>query len=121
MAKDPTDYSTFDFVAPTLHVTRGQVLLDRQRHVAIVARRGAECAHLLRVKSGKLRLVRVPARELVENWSDCDYPLAQALRRLLEHGRQHGMTDTAQRALEALLKSGRDPVQAPLFSAEVAG
>lgn len=116
MAKDPTDYSTFDFVAPTLHVTRGQVLLDRQRHVAIVARRGKDHAHLLRVKSGKLRLVRVPARELVENWADCDYPLPQALRRLLEHGRQYGMTETAERTLEALLKSGREPVQAPLFA-----
>ena len=51
MAKDPADYSTVDFIAPALHVTLGQVLMDRQRHIAIVAKKGRNGAHLVRVKA----------------------------------------------------------------------
>ena len=68
MAKDPTDRSTVDFIPPALHVTRGQVLMDRQRHIAIVAKKGRTCAYLVRVKSGVLTLTRLSARELVEEW-----------------------------------------------------
>lgn len=115
MAKDPTDYSTVDFIAPTLHVTCGQVLMDRQRHIAIVAKKGRTSAHLVRVKSGVLKLTRLSAKELVEEWSDADYPFDRAVARLLDLGKQHGITDGARRALDELTRSGREPVQHSLF------
>ncbi|HXU94127.1 MAG TPA: hypothetical protein VFP33_10795 [Gallionella sp.] len=115
MAKDPTDYSTVDFIAPTLHVICGQVLMDRQRHIAIVAKRSRASAHLVGVRSGVLKLTRLSAKELVEEWSDADYPFDLAMAKLLDLGKQHGMTDGARRALEDLTRSGREPVQHSLF------
>ncbi len=115
MAKDPTDRSTVDFIAPVLHVTCGQVLMDRQRHIAIVVKRGKASAHLVCVKSGMLKLSKLSAKELVEEWADADYPFEQAVDKLLELGKQHGITDAARIALEELLKSGREPVQQRLF------
>jgi hypothetical protein len=115
MAKDPTDYSTVDFIAPALHVTCGQVLMDRQRHIAIVAKKGRSCAHLVRVTSGALRMTRHSAKEIVEEWSEADYPFDRALAKLLELGRQHGITDAARVALERLARSGREPTQHRLF------
>jgi hypothetical protein len=115
MAKDPTDRSTLDFIAPGLHVTCGQVLMDRQRHIAIVAKKGRTSAHLVRVKSGMLKLTRHTAQELVEEWVDADYPFERAVARLLDLGKQHGITDAARLALEKLVKTGREPVQHRLF------
>ena len=115
MAKDPTDYSTLDFIPAELNVTRGQVLVDRQRHIAIVAKKGRTCAHLVQVKSGKLKLTRYTPKELVEQWTDADYPFERALAKLLEHGKQHGITDTARNALEELVLAGREPKQHKLF------
>jgi len=115
MAKDPTDCSTVDFIAPALHVTCGQVLMDRQRHIAIVAKKGRTCAHLVRVKSGALKLTRLTARELVEEWSDADYPFERAVAKLLDLGKQHGITDAARLALEELVRTGREPTQHRLF------
>lgn len=115
MAKDPTDYRTLDFIAPVVQVTCGQVLMDRQRHIAIVVKRSDTHAQLVRVKSGALRLVRVGAKELVEEWSDADYPFDHAVNKLLELGRQHGATEGARLALEKLARSGREPVQHRLF------
>jgi hypothetical protein len=115
MAKDPTDRSTVDFIAPAMHVTCGQVLMDRQRHIAIVAKRGRTNAHLVRVKSGVLKLTKLTARELVEEWSDADYPFERAVTRLLDLGKQQGITDAARLALEKLAKTGREPTQYRLF------
>jgi len=115
MAKDPTDYSTIDFVPPELNVTRGQVLMDRQRHIAIVAKKGRTCAHLVQVKSGALKLVRYRPKELVEQWSDADYPFERAVAKLIEMGKQHGITDTAREALDELVRAGREPKQHKLF------
>lgn len=115
MAKDPTDYSTLDFIPPELNVTRGQVLMDRQRHIAIVAKKGKTCAHLVQVKSGKLRLAKYTAGELVEHWSDAEYPFDRAVAKLLDLGKQHGITDAAHAALEALQQAGREPKQHKLF------
>ncbi len=115
MAKDPTDSSTVDFIAPALPVTRGQVLVDRQRHIAIVAKKGQAYAHLVRVKSGTLKLTKITAGELVEEWSDAEYPFDRAVGKLLELGKQHGITDAARRALDELVKSGREPTQYDLF------
>src|SRR5487761_2011079 len=115
MAKDPTDCSTVDFIAPALHVTCGQVLMDRQRHIAIVAKKGRTCAHLVRVKSGVLKLTKLTAKELVEEWSDADYPFERAVAKLLELGKQHGITDAARLALEELGRTGREPTQQRLF------
>ena len=115
MAKDPTDRSTVDFIAPSLHVVCGQVLMNRQRHIAVVVKRGRTSAQLVRVKSGILKLTRVTAAELVEEWSDAEYPFERAVAKLLELGRQHGITDTARLALEKLARTGRDPTQYRLF------
>lgn len=107
LAKDPTDCSTVDFITPGLHVIFGQVLIDRQRHIAIVAKRGRTYAHLVRVKSGVLKLTRLTAKELVEEWSDADYPFERAVAKLLELGKQHGITDAARLALEELGRAGQ--------------
>lgn len=116
MAKDPTDCSTLDFIAPALHVTCGQVLMDRQRHIAIVAKKGRTSAHLVRVKSGVLKLSKLTARELVEEWSDAEYPFERAVAKLLDLGKQHGITDAARLALENLVRTGREPTQYQLFA-----
>lgn len=115
MAKDPTDYSTVDFIAPVLNVTCGQVLIDRQRRIAIVAKKSRVCAHLVCVKSGALRMTRHTAKELVSDWSDADYPFDRAVIKLLELGKRHGITDAARNALEVLEKKGREPMQHRLF------
>jgi len=115
MAKDPTDYSTLDFIPPELNVTRGQVLMDRQRHIAIVVKKGKTSAHLVQVKSGKLKLARYTAGELVDHWSDADYPFERAVAKLIELGKQHGITDTARKALEELVRVGCEPRQHTLF------
>ncbi len=115
MAKDPTDYSTVDFIPPVLNVTRGQVLMDRQRHIAIVAKKGKTSAHLVHVRSGVLKLTRHTAGEIIEAWSDTDYPFDLAVARLLELGKQHGITDAARNALEELVRAGREPRQHKLF------
>jgi hypothetical protein len=104
-----------DFIAPGLHVTCGQVLMDRQRHIAIVAKKGRTCAQLVHVKSGMLKLTRHTARELVEEWTDADYPFERAVNKLLELGKEHGITDVARLALEKLVKTGREPTQYQLF------
>ncbi len=115
MAKDPADYSTVDFIAPALHVTLGQVLMDRQRHIAIVAKKGRNGAHLVRVKAGLLRMTRHSAQEIVEEWTEADYPFERAVAKLQEMGRLHGITDDARRALDELSRSGREPTQQRLF------
>ena len=115
MAKDPTDYSTLDFIPPELNVRRGQALRDRQCNIAIVAKKGKTSAHLVQVKSGVLKLVRYTASELVERWSDADYPFDRAVAKLLDLGKQHGITDAARNALEELVKAGREPKQHKLF------
>jgi hypothetical protein len=115
MAKDPTDYSTVDFIPPVINVTRGQVLMDRQRHIAIVAKRGKSSAHLVQLKSSKLRLAKYTASELVDHWTDADYPFERAVAKLLELGKQHGITDTARRALDELARAGKESKQHKLF------
>jgi hypothetical protein len=115
MAKDPTDYSTVDFIPPVLNVTRGQVLMDRQRHIAIVAKKGRIFAHLVHVKSGVLKLSKHTAAEIIAEWSEADYPFDRAVAKLLELGKQHGITDAARNALEKLVKEGREPRQHKLF------
>jgi hypothetical protein len=115
MAKDPTDSSTVDFITPALHVTCGQVLMDRQRHIAIVAKRGRTCAHLVRVKSGMLKLTKLTAKDLVEEWMEAEYPFERAVAKLLELGKQHGITEAARLALEELIRTGREPKQFRLF------
>jgi hypothetical protein len=115
MAKDFTDYSTVDFIPAVLHVTRGQVLMDRQRHIAIVAKKGKNSADLVHVRSGVLRLTRHTAGEIIDTWSEADYPFDRAVAKLLELGRQHGITDAARDALEDLVRAGREPRQHELF------
>jgi hypothetical protein len=89
--------------------------MDRQRHIAIVAKKGRTCAQLVRVKSGMLKLSKLSAKELVEEWSDADYPFERAVSKLLDLGKQHGITDAARQALEKLVKTGREPTQYQLF------
>jgi hypothetical protein len=52
---------------------------------------------------------------LVEEWTDADYPFERAVAKLLELGKQHGITDAARLALEKLVRTGREPTQHRLF------
>jgi hypothetical protein len=88
----------------------------KTRHIAIVAKKGRTSAHLVRVKSGVLKLSKLTARELVEEWSDAEYPFERAVAKLLDLGKQHGITDAARLALENLVKTGREPTQYQLFA-----
>lgn len=83
--------------------------------MAMVVKRGRTSAQLLRVKSGTLKLTTHSAKELVEEWVDADYPFEPALAKLMELGKQHGITEGARQALQALHKAGREPVQNSLF------
>lgn len=75
-----------------------------------------EHAYLVRVKSGTLKLTKHSARDIVADWFDAEYPFDLAVDRLLELGKQHGITDAARKALETLLKNGREPKQHQLFA-----
>lgn len=115
MAKDMTDLATVDFISPTMDVVCGQVLMDRQRHIAIVVRKGSKFVQLVRVQSGTLRLVRCSAKEIVSDWMDAQYPFNEAMAKLLDVGKRQGITDGARIALEELLQSGKEPTQTRLF------
>lgn len=115
MAKDPTDRSTLDFIAPALHVACGQVLTDREQRIAIVAKLGRDSVYLVRVKAGMLRVTQVSAQELVDTWSHADCFCEHAVAMLRELGRQHGVTDAARKALDRLAQAGREPRQGSLF------
>ena len=118
MAKDPTDFHTLDFLPSAVaNVACGQVLVDRHRHIAIVAKRGRSCAHLVQVKSGVLKMAKFSIGEIAGNWREADYPFDMAIGRIIEMGRRNGITDAARSALEALLRNGREPVQRTLFGA----
>ncbi|MDD2916198.1 MAG: hypothetical protein PHP70_12870 [Gallionella sp.] len=116
MAKDPVDFHTMDFLSSaTVNVTCGQVLMDRQRHIAIVAKKGRTCAYLVHVKSGILKLTKHATKDLAADWLEADYQYERALDKLIEMGRRKGITDSARTALERLLKNGREPSQRMLF------
>lgn len=115
MAKDLTDCSTVDFIVPVIQVSYGQVLVDRQRHIAIVTKCGKNSAHLVQVRPGGLKIAKHTAENIIANWFDTDYPFGLAVNRLLALGKQRGMTVSAHQALELLLKNGREPRQYQLF------
>lgn len=116
MAKDPVDFHTMDFLSSaTVNVSCGQVLIDRQRHIAIVAKKGRTCAYLVHVKSGILKLTKHTTRDIATDWLEADYQYERALDKLIEMGRRKGITDAARTALEKLLKNGREPTQRMLF------
>ena len=106
MAKDPVDFHTMDFLSSaTVNVTCGQVLMDRQRHIAIV----------VHVKSGILKLTKHATKDIAADWLEADYQYERALDKLIEMGRRKGITDAARTALDRLLKNGREPTQRMLF------
>ena len=116
MAKDPVDFHTMDFLSSaTVNVTCGQVLMDRQRHIAIVAKKGRTCAYLVHVQSGILKLTKHATRDLAADWLEADYQYERALGKLIEMGRRKGITDAARVALDKLLKNGKEPRQRMLF------
>lgn len=90
--------------------------MDRQRHIAIVAKCGRSNAYLVCVKSGALKMTKHSAKDIVADWFEADYPFELAVAKLLDLGKQHGITDAARKALETLRKSGREPKQHQLFS-----
>jgi len=90
--------------------------MDRQRHIAIVAKKGRTCAYLVRVKSGILKLTKHESCDIVTNWLESDYQYERALGKLIEMGRRKGITDAARVALDGLLKNGKEPIQRTLFS-----
>lgn len=115
MAKDMTDLATVDFIAPAIDVVCGQVLIDRHRHIAIVVKKGHKTAHMVRVRSGALRLIKCSAEEIVSDWMDAQYPFNEAMAKLLDVGKRQGITDGARVALEKLQQLGKEPTQARLF------
>jgi hypothetical protein len=116
MAKDPVDFHTMDILHFTAaHIVCGQVLMDRQRHIAIVAKKSKAHAHLIQVKSGILKLTRYATRDIVENWLEADYQYERALDKMIEMGSRKGITDKARAALDKLLKNGKEPMQRMLF------
>ncbi len=115
MAKDITDYSTVDFIPPELHVACGQVLMDRQQQLAIVARKDDVHVHLVREKSGLMRLTKHTAQELVEHWSDAEFPVDEVLPKLLALSKQLGATQAARQALDKLVQQLHAPQQNQLF------
>lgn len=117
MAKDPVDFHTMDFLASAnVNITCGQVLMDRRRHIAIVAKKGRAFAYLVQVKSGILKLTKHATKDIAADWLEADYQYERALDKLIEMGRRKGITDAARAALEKLLKNGKEPVQRILFS-----
>jgi len=116
MAKDPVDFHTLDFLAPaTVNITCGQVLMDRRRHIAIVAKKSRAFAYLVQVKSGMLKLTRHATGDIAADWLETDYQYERALKKLIEIGSRKGITGTARAALDRLLKNGKEPVQRMLF------
>lgn len=86
--------------------------MDRQRHIAIVVKKGRKFAHLVRVRSGSLRMVKCSAKEIVSDWMDAQYPFNEAMAKLQDVGKRQGITDGAKAALDKLLQSGKEPTQA---------
>jgi hypothetical protein len=116
MAKDLVDFHTLDILASaSVDISCGQVLTDRHRHIAIVAKKGRACAYLVQVKSGMLKLTRHATADIATNWLESDYQYERALDRLTEMGRRKGITDSARVALDSLRKNGKEPVQRMLF------
>jgi hypothetical protein len=117
MAKDPVDFHTLDFLSSSAaNIACGQVLMDRHRHIAIVAKKGRAFAYLVQLKSGMLKLTRHATRDIAADWREADYQYERALDKLIEMGKRKGITDTAQAALDLLLKNGKEPIQRMLFS-----
>lgn len=117
MAKDLVDFHTIDvFSSVSINITCGQVLMDRHRHIAIVAKRGRTCAYLVHVKSGILKLTKHAPRDIASNWLESDYQYERALDKLIEMGHRKGITDAARIALDGLRKNGKEPIQRTLFS-----
>ena len=116
MAKDITDYSTLDFIDTHPDVVCGQVLMDRHRHYAIVAKKARTTFHLICVNSGILKVSKLSAREITEHWMNSEYPYEQALAHLQAMCNKQGATEAAKALLERLAKLGKEPQQQQLFS-----
>ncbi|MBS4096929.1 MAG: hypothetical protein KGZ83_08865 [Sulfuricella sp.] len=114
--RDHLDTHTIDFIVPDVPLLKGQVLMDRQSRLAIIARRSASHVHLVRIQPSLLKLTRISTRQLVADWMDSDCPFDEAVRKLQEMSKRHGITDGARAALEDLLASGREPLQYSLFT-----
>lgn len=99
----------------TSEVFCGQVLMDRQRHIAIVAKKDMGSVQLVGVRAGVLRLKKYLIREIEREWVGVDYPFDLAMVKLLAIGRERGITDGARAALQALAVSGKEPKQGALF------
>ena len=116
MAKDLVDLHTIDILSSaSVNLTCGQVLMDRHRHIAIVAKKGKACAYLVHVKSGILKLTKHATRDIATSWLESDYQYERALGKLIEMGQRKGITDAARAALDRLLKNGKEPIQRTLF------
>lgn len=115
MAKDISDYTTQDFINLTPHILYGQVLMDRQRHIAIVAKKGPSSFHLVGISSGKLKVRKCTARQITDEWMDAEYPYDKALNHLLNMSRREGTPQAAIALLKGLARHGKEPMQGQLF------
>jgi len=78
-------------------------------------KKGATAAELVGISSGILRVRKLPNRTILNDWHSADYPFEEAMKKLFSIGEQRGMTNAARDALNALMKSGKEPGQAQLF------
>lgn len=105
------DFKTID----SMPVVCGQVLHDRQRHIAIVVKKSRVSVHLVKVRSGMLKLSKCAAKELSSDWYASRYPFTEAIEKLLSMGKRQGMTKDVEDALRLLSSSGKEPAQMGLF------
>lgn len=113
--RDPLDKKTMDFADSEIPVSCGHVLMDRHRHIAIVTKRTPKFAQLVRVQANTLRISNITSKQLITEWVNADYPFEDAVARLLELGKKHGITEHARKALESLAANRKKPFQFSLF------
>ena len=89
--------------------------MNRQRHFAIVAKKGRTAFHLICVNSGILKVKKYTPQQITNEWMDTEYPYEKALAHLLDMGKRHGITEAAKTLLDELAKRGKEPKQGRLF------
>lgn len=83
------------------------VLIDRNRHTAIVVRTGRKLTHLVTLEPGELVLRAYTQQALrARQFQPIDYPVPRAVRQYLRHA--GGVSGKARKALKSLLKQRRE-------------
>jgi hypothetical protein len=81
------------------------VLIDHNRHTAIVLSHGPVWVTCVRMQDGLLTTGRLSRDQMsTEGWRELDYPTDKAIRQYLRH--PGGLSEAAKRELETLLFFG---------------